>query len=129
MSTPSSSLPEADWEDVNFDHGAAQALAGAMRQAAFWADQLAEARHHTLQWALEDAAGPWAEQLRGSVAHEARECAEIAEQLRLDAGRVEDASDLARAEQHRREGSRLDWLASTSGAAAPAGAIDLGTAD
>jgi hypothetical protein len=100
---------EPNWNDVDWDHAAAQEAA---RELDRTANLLEESKHRRRQLANEarvEWRGRCRDEFDGRLTKTLHRAAELAAQLRAKASEIRDADRRAHAEQRRREQERERW--------------------
>jgi len=100
---------QPNWQDVRWDHGAAQDAASALRHAADLLDQTANQRGGVAREATEQWRGRYREEFDDHLEQMLRRARDLAREYRDAANRIARADQAAYEEQKRRERERERW--------------------
>ena len=100
---------QPNWENVRWNHGAAEAAIAALRRAADMLDHTATDRARVADEAKVEWRGRYREEFDGQLAQMLRRAHELANEYRTAAGQIAGASQRAQEEQNRRERERERW--------------------
>lgn len=100
---------QPNWQDVRWDHGAAQEAVSVLQRTADLLDQTAHKRARVARDATEQWRGRYREEFDGHLAQMLRRAHDLARQYRDAANRIARASQQAYEEQRRRERERERW--------------------
>lgn len=100
---------QPNWNNVHWDHGAANEAASALRRAAERLDVTSEQRAQVAKDAVVEWRGRNREIFDGQLSQIQGRSRDLATELRGYASRINAASDRAREEQARREAERARW--------------------
>jgi uncharacterized protein YukE len=101
---------EPNWEDVRWDHGAAQGAISALRQAADLLDQRADERARVARDATEQWRGRYREEFDDHLNQMLRRAHDLASECRDKSNEIARADQRAFDEQRRRVRERERWL-------------------
>lgn len=100
---------EPNWNDVKWDHNAADEAALALRQAAELLEETAAQREQLAWGATAEWRGRYREQFDERLVQVLRRARQLAQEYREKAGEIARMSQLAYEEQKRRERERERW--------------------
>ncbi len=104
---------EPNWQDVRWDHGAAEEAMAALRRTADLLDQMAQERARVAREATAEWRGRYREEFDAHFEQMQRRARELAEECRHAASRIAWADHQAYVEQKRREWDRERWRRET----------------
>jgi len=102
---------QPNWNNVNWNHGAAGDAANELRRAADLLDETAASRSRAADKARLEWRGRYRDEFDHELAEMLRRARELAEQMRNKARDIDNAGQRAREEQRRRERDRDRWEA------------------
>jgi len=100
---------EPNWNDVRWDHGAADDAALALRRAAELLEETATRREQLAREAIAEWRGRYREEFDDRLRHTLRRARQLAQEYRQKASEILRKSQLAYEEQKRRERERERW--------------------
>jgi uncharacterized protein YukE len=100
---------QPNWENVRWNHGAAEAAIAALRRAADMLDHTTADRARVADEAKIEWLGRYREEFDGQLAQILRRAHELANECRTTASQIASASQRAHEEQNRRERERERW--------------------
>ena len=101
---------QPDWNDVRFDHGAADAAVVELEASADLLVETGASLHRSASVAQEEWRGRYRERFDDELIDLDHRREGLLWNLRADAARIRDAAERARLEQRRREAERSRWF-------------------
>jgi len=100
---------QPNWNNVNWNHGAAGDAANELRRAADLLEETAARRKHAADTARREWRGRYRDEFDHNLDDMLRRARELAERMRHKAREIDDAGNRAREQQRHRERERERW--------------------